>query len=109
MEEKNNISKISEYESITCAEDIAKARKLVSFLINRLENDIDRGDPLDENFFGKENPVSLLTKLTQMLLKLIPVEIEMLDMDDENKEINKQDLEILERYARKYLEKQKTA
>lgn len=96
-------------------EDLELTRKIIVSLIIRLENIINDKSSNKENFdewkhlWGeKENVVSLLTKLTSLLVKVVPVEIKLLDSYKSEKNtqisgriINSDDKEIIKRYIQK--------
>ncbi len=84
--------------------DIEKVREMTRYLIERLEEGIVNNDFLtskeDKTFWGdKENALSLLTKLTQILIKIPPID----DEDDSSNQeiINENDMEILKQYVEK--------
>ena len=96
-------------------EDLDLTRKIIVSLIVKLENIINDNAYNKENFeewkylWGeKESVVSILTKLTSLLVKVVPVERKLLDSDKAEKPnqtsgriINSDDKEIIKRYIQK--------
>jgi hypothetical protein len=105
---------------------LAKARSLIATLLNKLEEEINSLElPQDESlkkanrtaWWGdKESASSILTRLTTILLKLIPLEQEiarldltkadLMEMDEvlTKTKLPEEDVEIIERYVQKYNE-----
>jgi len=95
---------------------LARIRKLVLFLIEKLEEALASEGVIDElpaewkYIWGdKENAVSALTKLTGLLVKIIPMERQLLDlsdseaMEDASKAtLSDEDKEIIRRYFARY-------
>ena len=95
---------------------LAKIRKLVNYLIVKLEEILNSSDAIEElpaewkHIWGeKENAVSALTKLTSLLVKVIPAEREILDIENENSKISEiknnlsdEDKEIIQRYFERW-------
>lgn len=90
--------------------DLAKIRKIINLIINILENSIDdfsnniydSGENKDLIKFligSKDNVVSIITKLTNLLIKVIPLEekINQSKLSDDEKLTN-DDMEILLNY-----------
>ncbi len=98
------------------AEDLLKIRRIIKTIITLLEKNIQKIEngeefEIDENqkklfdflIGSKDNVLSTITKLTNLLIKVAP-----LDEDEEVTKVAKleqEDLEILERYIKKYSEK----
>jgi hypothetical protein len=96
-------------------EDLELTRKIIVSLIVKLENIVNDNTYNKENFdewkylWGeKESVVSVLTKLTSLLVKVVPVERKLLDCDKTEKSnqtsgriINSDDKEIIKRYIKK--------
>jgi len=95
--------------------DISKIRKIASLIIDILEDNIinlkeSNNIALDEKnkelltflIGDKNNIVSTINKLSNLLVKIIPLENN-LDKDQEtnNKNLNSNDLEIIKRYIKK--------
>jgi hypothetical protein len=107
---------------------LSKARNLISIMLDQLEEDIcnhqeqnknndaeDKANNHHKFWWGdKESASSILTRLTQLLLKLIPIEQEIARIDltkadltelediSEKIQINEDDLEIINHYVEKY-------
>jgi len=92
--------------------DLTKIRKLVITIVNVLEQSLDEFSKnnkiSDDNvefinfLFGKKcDIVSILTKLTNVLIKLIPLEIKITAVDSDNEKCSDEDIEILRRYIKK--------
>lgn len=94
--------------------DLAKIRKIINLIINILENNINNfsneGGVDEENkelinflIGSKDNVVSIITKLTNLLVKLIPLEekIAFTDNNECDEKLNNEDIEILEKYIDK--------
>lgn len=90
--------------------DIEKARELATLLLNRLEDSI-AGNAEEIEWGGKEDPVSILAKLTQILSKLSemanPADVKAENSDDGDEKITDQDIQILEEYVENYKERKK--
>ena len=96
-------------------EDLDLTRKIIVSLIVKLENIVNDKAYNKENFdelkylWGeKESVVSILTKLTTLLVKVVPVERKLLDSDKTEKTdqtsgiiIKTHDKEIIRRYIKK--------
>jgi len=87
--------------------DLQKTRNLISYLLSKLEQDLSSPDDFDleKNKFlwgEKENAVSLLTKLTQMMIKIMPDEKEKKIAAKE--QISEEDMVILKEYVERYFE-----
>ena len=94
--------------------DLERTRNLISSLLYKLEQDIANPDffELQENkiLWGeKENVVSLLTKLTQMLLKIIPAENQMKEVAEDvfEEEFSDSDMQILREYVDRFGKQEK--
>ncbi|MDA0780983.1 MAG: hypothetical protein PQ612_01365 [Rickettsiales bacterium] len=94
-------------------EGLGKTRKIIVNLIARLERDIEiaDGDCTGGHSYiwgDKDNAVSLLTKLTGLLVKVVPLEKQLLDSDkadnktSELRVINSDDKEIIRRFLKNY-------
>lgn len=95
------------------AESIRKVVKLVESIVAELEGYLHNQSQDEESvnrwkyiFGDKENIVSSLTKLTGILVKIIPMEqdiMKVLNKDNENKvnDISEEDVEIIKRYLEK--------
>lgn len=108
---------MSDYNKIIQShkEDLDLTRKIIVSLIVKLENIVNDKAYNKENFdelkylWGeKESVVSILTKLTTLLVKVVPVERKLLDSDKTEKTnqtsgriINSDDKEIIKRYIEK--------
>jgi len=94
-------------------QNLSDTRKLINFLMVRLEKLIDSKEFTEElqmewkYIWGeKENVVSVLTKLTGLLVKVIPIEQQIVDSENidvsEKKQkgvLTKNDKEIIRRYV----------
>lgn len=115
---------------------LSKSRKLIEYMLDKLAEEVKNFHKLEQEYkenleeleeiyskqqrkfwWGdKESASSILTRLVQLLLKLIPLEQEIAKFDiesasvDELKEINekaelsKQDIDILDNYLSRYKE-----
>lgn len=94
--------------------DLARIRKIINLIINVLEdsiNDYSHNNTITEenkeliNFLigSKDNVVSIITKLTNLLIKVIPLEEKINNNEniEENEKLTNEDIEILERYIDK--------
>jgi len=103
-EDRREISKINE-------EDLRRARRMVSSLLLKLEDNLlnpSEDEDLKTWWGDKENALSVLTKITQVLLKVIPAEQEILNGNGKEAEnVSTDDMEILEQYVRRCAEQGK--
>lgn len=81
-------------------QSVKRTHELVSLLLERLQDDLTKGRCLNDedwdNFWGqKENAVSVLGKLSQILLKLIALPD---DSGGGGGDISKEDAKVLEDY-----------
>lgn len=110
MKNKNSNLK-AEKTSIKHKRSLAKVRRIIDILIAKLEKSIDDKSiikELPEHWGEKENVVSILTKLTSLLVKVIPLEREFDDSDVEVRpKISAEDKEIIRRYFER-LQRKKT-
>lgn len=103
MDNKNNFS----------INDLARIRKIINLIINVLEDSIEKFSDnnlmLDNNkelinflIGSKDNVVSIITKLTNLLVKVIPLE-EKINNDNikDDEKLTNEDMEILEQYIDK--------
>lgn len=105
MDNKNNFS----------INDLARIRKIINLIINVLEDNIknfsDSNSILEGNkelinflIGSKDNVVSIITKLTNLLVKVIPLEEKINNSDNnikDDEKLTNEDIEILERYIDK--------
>ena len=105
MDNKNNFS----------INDLARIRKIINLIINVLEDNIknfsNSNSILESNkelinfLIGrKDNVVSIITKLTNLLVKVIPLEEKINNSDNnikDDEKLTNEDIEILERYIDK--------
>lgn len=105
--------KITDVPSV---EDVIRARRIVSHILERLENGMSNTELVtskeDKFLWGeKDNVISILGKLTQMMLKLIPAEQQIIDdyADEQvdQKEISSEDMDILQRFISRYINENK--
>jgi len=93
--------------------DIIRIRKIINLTVNILEDNIDyfskenngcvKNKELIDFLIGKkESVVSIITKLTNLIIKLIPLE-EKIDYSKniESEKLSDEDMEILEKYIDK--------
>ncbi len=107
---------ISEHKDI-----LSKARKLIGIMLEKLDDEIQEFDSSDESYKAtlskkfwwgdKESASSILTRLTTLLLKLIPLEQEIaridltkadiLELEEviQKTKIPEEDFEIINRYV----------
>lgn len=89
--------------------DLARLRKIIFLIVDILENNInnfsnfedvdDKNKKLIKFLIGeKENVVSILTKLINSLVKVIPLEEKILPKIGNDDKISEDDIEILKRY-----------
>ncbi len=89
--------------------DLVKLRKMIFLIIDILENNINHFSDLDDMddknkklikfLIGeRENVVSILTKLINSLVKVIPLEEKILPKSNNDNKISEEDVEILKRY-----------
>lgn len=89
--------------------DLARLRKIIFLIVDILENNInnfsnfesmdDKNKKLIKFLIGeRENVVSILTKLINSLVKVIPLEEKILPKNSNNDKISEDDIEILKRY-----------
>lgn len=89
--------------------DLARLRKIIFLIVDILENNINNfsnfEDVDDKNkklikflIDEKENVVSILTKLINSLVKVIPLEEKILPKISNDDKISEDDIEILKRY-----------
>ena len=89
--------------------DLVKLRKMIFLIIDILENNINHFSDLDDiddknkkliKFLigERENVVSILTKLINSLVKVIPLEEKILPKSNNDNKISEEDIEILKRY-----------
>lgn len=100
-------------------EDLARVRELTMRLIARLERDVIAapGAPLapeqwDAQLWGaRENSVSVLSTLSQLLIKLLPVELSLCDAPEEaggatppeaQRVLTAEDLDLLEHFLARH-------
>ena len=99
MDNKNNFS----------INDLARIRKIINLIINVLEDNIENFSNSNSilesnkeliNFLigSKDNVVSIITKLTNLLVKVIPLEEKILPKISNDDKISEDDIEILKRY-----------
>lgn len=93
--------------------DLARLRKIIFLIVDILENNINNFSTNENtgekdkkliNFLmgEKENVVSILTKLINSLIKVIPLEEKFSPTSDEkNEKLSDDDMEILKRYIDK--------
>lgn len=94
--------------------DLAKIRKIINLIINVLEdsiNDYSNNNALTEenkdliNFLigSRDNVVSIITKLTNLLVKVIPLEEKINNEEnvEDNEKLTNDDIEILKEYIDK--------
>lgn len=105
MDNKNNFS----------INDLARIRKIINLIINVLEDNIENFSNSNSilesnkeliNFLigSKDNVVSIITKLTNLLVKVIPLEEKINNSDNnikDDEKLTNEDIEILERYIDK--------
>ncbi len=104
MNNKNNFS----------INDLARIRKIINLIINVLEdsiNDYSNNNALTEenkdliNFLigSRDNVVSIITKLTNLLVKVIPLEEKINNEEniEDNEKLTNDDIEILKEYIDK--------
>lgn len=104
MNNKNNFS----------VNDLARIRKIINLIINVLEdsiNDYSNNNTLTEenkdliNFLigSRDNVVSIITKLTNLLVKVIPLEEKINNEEniEDNEKLTNDDIEILKEYIDK--------
>lgn len=89
--------------------DLVKLRKMIFLIIDILENNINHFSDLDNMddknkklikfLIGeRENVVSILTKLINSLVKVIPLEEKILPKSNNDNKISEEDIDILKRY-----------
>lgn len=89
--------------------DLARLRKIIFLIIDILENNInnfsnfedvdDKNKKLIKFLIGeRENVVSILTKLINSLVKVIPLEEKIMPNNCNNDKVSENDIEILKRY-----------
>ena len=93
-------------------DSLEKTRKIIVNLVTKLEDIVENYDDtnsLSHVWGDKENVVSSLAKLTGLLVKVVPMEKQLLDsISDEGKTsnveriINSDDKEIIKRFIKKY-------
>ena len=95
--------------------DLARIRKIINLIINVLEDNIENFSNSNSilesnkeliNFLigSKDNVVSIITKLTNLLVKVIPLEEKINNSDNnikDDEKLTNEDIEILERYIDK--------
>ena len=106
MDKKNNNFSV---------DDLTRLRKLIVAVVKVLEesiNDFSKNNTISENnkdfidfLFGKKcDIVSIITKLTNTLIKVIPIEEKILTLENNDKEQEKlsdDDIEMIRRYIKK--------
>ena len=102
MNKDNNIS----------INDLSRIRKIINLVINIIETSIndysedklmlEKNKKLLDFLIGnKENVVSIITKLTNLLLKVMPLEEELNHTNDNVEKLNNEDIEIIMKYIDK--------
>ncbi len=88
--------------------DLSRVRRVVNAVFDRLEEDMRRpADPEDEerNFWwgSRESVVTILPKLAQIILKIVPLEQKIADAEPEEEEagqpLSTEDIAIIEHYV----------
>lgn len=90
-------------------DELFRVRLMANILLSRLEKQLEKGEDADAECFARwwgerENALSILTKITQILTKTIP--LEKLAEDDSIKEqpITDEEIAIFERYMKRCIE-----
>lgn len=102
MNKDNNIS----------INDLSRIRKIINLVINIIETSIndysedklmlEKNKKLLDFLIGnKENVVSIITKLTNLLLKVMPLEEQLNHTNDNVEKLNNEDIEIIMKYIDK--------
>jgi len=99
--DENKLKTYSTYE------DIQKLMRILSYMIDFLENELNSKKDMSEieSIFGsKENAISLITKLSQIFIKLYPIEEEIKNKERKNieKELSIDDKKIIEEFITNY-------
>ncbi|MDR3289978.1 MAG: hypothetical protein LBT02_01710 [Rickettsiales bacterium] len=87
--------------------DLTKVRKIITLIVNILENKVNNYDDDSNTKFikfiigGKENMVSTVSKLTNLLIKIIPLEEKFNDKEEVGKNLSNDDMKIVLNYIKK--------
>lgn len=92
--------------------DLSRIRKIINLVINIIETSIndysedklmlEKNKKLLDFLIGnKENVVSIITKLTNLLLKVMPLEEQLNHTNDNVEKLNNEDIEIIMKYIDK--------
>ena len=92
--------------------DLSRIRKIINLVINIIETSIndysedklmlEKNKKLLDFLIGnKENVVSIITKLTNLLLKVMPLEEQLNHANDNVEKLNNEDIEIIMKYIDK--------
>ena len=92
--------------------DLSRIRKIINLVINIIESSIndysedklmlEKNKKLLDFLIGnKENVVSIITKLTNLLLKVMPLEEQLNHTNDNVEKLNNEDIEIIMKYIDK--------
>ena len=95
----------------TNVDDLVRLHRIISMLLKELEEATDKGPPFDEveHIFGsKENVISVITKLSQIMFKISPLmekiqageEVE--SATSEEAAISEEDYRIVEAFIARY-------
>jgi len=100
----SNKSLLKDYNTY---DDVKKLMRILSYMIDFLEDELVSNNDISEidSIFGsKENAISLITKLSQIFLKLYPIEEEIKNKNKENieKELTLDDKKIIEDFINNY-------
>lgn len=109
IKQRRKSRKISEAD----LEDVMRARRIVSHIMKRLEKGLSSTEfttkKEDKFLWGeKDSAITVLSKLTKMLLDLIPAgnEIDLEEPEEITEEqITTEDIEILQRLLKRYADK----
>lgn len=88
-------------------ETLAHFRSLINFMLDHLEEDMLLSEPPEKSHVAfwwgsRESAVSVLTKLAQVYLRLVPLERKIAPSDEqENDATDEKDYEIIQRYVDK--------
>lgn len=104
---KNDISKNDTLKDYNTYKDIKKLMRILSYMIDFLESELSSGKDISEidSIFGsKENAISAITKLSQIFLKLHPLDEEIKNKKSKKleRELSVDDKKIIEEFIEHY-------
>lgn len=90
--------------------DLVRLHRIVNQLLSFLEKSLEEGPPFDgvEEIFGaKENVMSVITKLSQILLKIAPLIENQAEENNVDLAISEEEQEIVEQFIERYNQAQR--